>query len=74
MWHEKEPQFLEVEHDAVPAIEFLIKNYPNYCTVDELPLQTMEEKVMRLKPYATRVPFFTLVATRVFFFFDFDVN
>ncbi len=68
MWHEKEPQFLEVEHDAVPAIEFLIKNYPNYCTVDELPLQTMEEKVMRLKPYAASVPFFTLVATRGFFF------
>lgn len=45
VWHEKEPQYLEVESEAAPAIEFLIKNYPNYCTVEELPLKTIEEKV-----------------------------
>lgn len=46
VWHEKEPQYLEVESEAAPAIEFLIKNYPNYCTVEELPLKTIEEKIV----------------------------
>lgn len=31
---------------AAPAIEFLLKSYPNYVTVDELPMETIEEKVI----------------------------
>jgi bifunctional lysine-specific demethylase and histidyl-hydroxylase NO66 len=46
VWKEKEPQFLECEVDAAPAIEFLIKSYPKYVTVDELPMETDEEKIV----------------------------
>lgn len=46
IWHEKEPQYLEVESEAAPAIEFLINNYPNYCTVEELPLKTIEARIV----------------------------
>lgn len=45
IYQEAEPQYLEVETDIAPAIEHLIKMYPNYITVDELPLKTIEEKV-----------------------------
>lgn len=31
---------------AAPAIEFLLKSYPNYVTVEELPMETIEEKVI----------------------------
>ena len=45
VYHEKEVQYLEVEPEAEPAITFLINNYPKYCTVEDLPLATMDEKV-----------------------------
>lgn len=46
VYREKDPQYLEVESEAAPAIEFLINNYPEYCTVEDLPLKTMEEKIV----------------------------
>lgn len=46
IYQEKEPQYLEVETEVAPAIEFLIKSYPNYVTVEELPLKTEEEKLV----------------------------
>ncbi len=47
VYQEKEPQYLEVESQAAPAVEFLIKSYPNYVTIDEIPLKTVEEKVIK---------------------------
>jgi len=46
VYHEKEPQYLEVEAAAAPAIEYLLKIYPEYCTVEELPLKTIDEKIV----------------------------
>ncbi|CAF0898292.1 unnamed protein product [Brachionus calyciflorus] len=42
---EKEPQYLEVDTDAAPSIEFLLNSYPKYVTVDELPMETIEDKI-----------------------------
>lgn len=46
VWCEKEAQYLEVDSEVAPAIEHLIKFYPKYVTVEELPLESIEEKVM----------------------------
>jgi hypothetical protein len=31
---------------AAPVIEFLIQSYPKYVTVEELPMNTMQDKVI----------------------------
>ena len=46
MWCEKDPQYLEVESEAAPAIEQLITSYPKYITVEELQMDSIEEKVL----------------------------
>lgn len=47
IYQEKESQYLEVEADVAPAVEFLIKSYPNYVTVEELPIgKSLEEKLV----------------------------
>ena len=40
-----EPKFFEVEEETVPCINFLIKTYPNYITIEELPLEDLAEKM-----------------------------
>ena len=30
------------------GVEFLLKHYPDYVTVDDLPLDTIEERVIQL--------------------------
>lgn len=37
-YHEFEPNYLEIDSDMAPAVEHLIKAYPQYITVDDLPL------------------------------------
>lgn len=37
-YHEFEPNFLEIDSDMAPAVEFLIKAYPKYVCVDDLPV------------------------------------
>ena len=39
-------QFLEVDSDVAPAVEALITSYPNYVTVDSLP---MDDQIMKLQ-------------------------
>jgi hypothetical protein len=34
---------------AAPVIEFLIQSYPKYVTVEELPMNTIQEKVIKKK-------------------------
>jgi lysine-specific demethylase/histidyl-hydroxylase NO66 len=45
VWKEREAQYLECEVDAAPAIEYLIRAYPRYVTVEQLPMGTDEEKI-----------------------------
>lgn len=51
IWCEKEAQYLEVDSEVAPAIEHLIMFYPKYVTVEELPLDSIEEKVKTKKNY-----------------------
>jgi len=44
-YHEVEEQFLELEEDQAPALEFLITSYPAYVKVEELPLDNIEDKM-----------------------------
>lgn len=45
-YHGESPQSLEIEEDTAPAVEFLIENYPQYVTVEELPV---EDEIKRLQ-------------------------
>lgn len=45
IFQEKEEQYLEVESDALSAIEFLIRSYPNYVKVERLPMKNIDEKI-----------------------------
>ena len=44
-YHEYELQFLEVDLEFVPAIKKLIKKYPKYIKVADLPLTELDKKV-----------------------------
>lgn len=44
-YHEYEPQFFEVDEEYVPAIKQIIKSYPNFISVKELPIENDDEKV-----------------------------
>lgn len=37
-YHEFDPNFIEIDSDMAPAVEFLIKSYPQYIPVGQLPL------------------------------------
>lgn len=37
-YHEFEPNFMEIDGEMAPGIEYLIKAYPEYVPVDDLPL------------------------------------
>ena len=41
----EEPQFFEIEVETVPCIKSLINAYPNYITVEELPIEDLAEKM-----------------------------
>ena len=45
-FREVNEQFLEVDSDVAPAVEALITSYPNYVTVDSLP---MDDQIMKLQ-------------------------
>lgn len=36
VYHEREPEFMEIDGEDAPAVEMLIKEYPKYVTVSEL--------------------------------------
>lgn len=44
-YHEYEAQFIEIGAELAPAIEFLLHEYPSYVRVDELPLETLDNKL-----------------------------
>lgn len=45
-YHQVEPQFVEVAPEHAPAVEALIHAYPEYMTIESLPLQDDAEKVI----------------------------
>ena len=44
-YHQEEPQYLELAVEHGPGVEALIRAYPNYIAIENLPLETLEEKV-----------------------------
>ncbi|XP_071441424.1 ribosomal oxygenase 1-like [Hetaerina americana] len=40
-----EPQFIELSAELAPAVEFLIHSYPAFISLDDLPLDQLEDKV-----------------------------
>ncbi|XP_064601898.1 ribosomal oxygenase 1-like [Liolophura sinensis] len=40
-----EPQYIDISVEAAPAVEFLIHSYPEYVLVDDLPMESVQEKV-----------------------------
>ncbi|KAM4898934.1 ribosomal oxygenase 1 [Sylvia borin] len=45
VYHKEEPKFLELDPEYTDSIEFLLSSYPNHVTVDNLPCETLEEKI-----------------------------
>ncbi|KAM9316157.1 ribosomal oxygenase 1 [Gastrophryne carolinensis] len=45
VYHKEEPKFMEIDAEHVGAIEFLLQSYPNYVIVEDLPGETLEEKL-----------------------------
>ncbi|XP_015518365.2 ribosomal oxygenase 1 [Neodiprion pinetum] len=44
-YRELDPQFLEVSQEHAPAIEEIIRQYPNYIKVEDLPLDEEDSKI-----------------------------
>ncbi|NWZ35949.1 RIOX1 oxygenase, partial [Brachypodius atriceps] len=45
VYHKEEPKFLELDPEYTDSIEFLLSSYPNHVSVDNLPCETLEEKI-----------------------------
>lgn len=48
-YHEYEPQFLEVGDEFVPAIEEIIRRYPEFIRVEDLPIDGEDNKIQIAK-------------------------
>lgn len=44
-YHGFEPQYIDVGAQYAPAVDFLSNSYPEYVTVDELPLENLDDKL-----------------------------
>lgn len=45
VYHGNEPQYIDISAEAGPAVEYLIHSYPDFVTIDSLPLGTLDEKI-----------------------------
>ncbi|KAL5008323.1 hypothetical protein ScPMuIL_013904 [Solemya velum] len=45
VYHEKDPQYIEVPPENGPVVEYLLHSYPDFVTVDSFPMFTMDEKM-----------------------------
>lgn len=45
VYHGSELQFIDISAETGPAVEYLIHSYPEFVTIDSLPLATLDEKV-----------------------------
>ncbi|XP_078043215.1 bifunctional lysine-specific demethylase and histidyl-hydroxylase NO66 isoform X2 [Augochlora pura] len=48
-YHEYEPQFLEVGEEFVPAVKELIQRYPEYISVEDLPISGEDNQIQIAK-------------------------
>ncbi|XP_060823443.1 ribosomal oxygenase 1 [Bombus pascuorum] len=48
-YHEYEPQFLEVGEEFVPAIRDMIMRYPDFIRVEDLPIESEDNKIQIVK-------------------------
>ena len=44
-YHDRPPATLGVDKETLPALEMLFTAYPNYMSIDTLPLSSMEDKI-----------------------------
>ncbi len=44
-YREVEEQFLEIEPDLAPAVEAMVRGYPEFVRVEELPLEQLDVKM-----------------------------
>ncbi|KAJ7413500.1 Bifunctional lysine-specific demethylase and histidyl-hydroxylase NO66 [Willisornis vidua] len=45
VYHKEEPKFFELDPEYTDSVEFLLSSYPNHVSVDNLPCETLEEKI-----------------------------
>jgi len=45
IYQEKEAQYVEIPSDLSVGVEFVINNYPNLCTVREIPLDNLDDRL-----------------------------
>ncbi|XP_077342613.1 ribosomal oxygenase 1 [Lithobates pipiens] len=45
IYHKEEAKIIEIYAEHVDAIDYLLHSYPNYVTVDDLPCETIDEKL-----------------------------
>ncbi|OWF43534.1 ribosomal oxygenase 1-like [Mizuhopecten yessoensis] len=45
LYHKVDPQYIDVEAEVASAVEFLIHSYPEFVSVENLPLPTLEKKL-----------------------------
>lgn len=45
LYHEVDPTYLEIPAQYAPAVEYLIHNYPQYISLESLPLNSLNEQV-----------------------------
>ncbi|NXU94664.1 RIOX1 oxygenase, partial [Xiphorhynchus elegans] len=45
VYHKEEPKFIELDPEYTDSVEFLLSSYPNHVRVDNLPCETLEEKI-----------------------------
>jgi len=44
-YHETDEQWLEIDADLAPAVDHLITTYPEWCKVEELPVEDLEARM-----------------------------
>jgi len=44
-YHEAEEQYLEIDADLAPAVDFLVTNYPSWSKVEDLPVDDLEARM-----------------------------
>ncbi|KAM5163958.1 ribosomal oxygenase 1 [Mantella aurantiaca] len=45
VYHKEETKFIEIDSEHVDAIDYLLHSYPNYVHVDDLPCETIDDKL-----------------------------
>ncbi|XP_024937149.1 ribosomal oxygenase 1 isoform X2 [Cephus cinctus] len=49
VYHEYEPEYLEISRELAPAVEAIILNYPDFVAVEDLPIEDDHDKLQVVK-------------------------